>query len=94
MPWAWRWCSRVAGCSVTELVWAKDQTSGPYRANMGHLEDVGMGYFAHLKTAWGMAFLLVSGGARLMIHGLLPFFDIEAGQQTVRKARRRMGYED
>lgn len=61
---------------------------------MGHLEDVGMGYFAHLKRAWGMAFLLLFGGVRLLIHGLLPFFDIEAGQRTVTKARRRMGYED
>ena len=41
---------------------------------MGHLEDVGMGYFALLKTAWGMAFLLLFGGVRLLIHGLLPFF--------------------
>ena len=41
-----------------------------------------------------MAFLLLFGGARLLTHGLLPFFDIEAGQQTVMKARRRMGYED
>ncbi|MEC8625981.1 MAG: DUF6356 family protein [Candidatus Thermoplasmatota archaeon] len=40
---------------------------------MGHLEDVGMGYFAHLKTAWGMAFLLLFGGVRLLTHGLLPF---------------------
>jgi hypothetical protein len=61
---------------------------------MGHLEDVGMGYFAHLKTAWGMAFLLLFGGVRLLIHGLLPFVDTEAGQRTVTKARRRMGYED
>ena len=41
-----------------------------------------------------MAFLFLFGGVRLLIHGLLPFFDTEAGQRTVTKARRRMGYED
>ena len=40
---------------------------------MGHLEDVGMGYFAHLKTAWGMAFLLLFGGVRLLFMGFCPF---------------------
>ena len=62
--------------------------------SMGHLDDVGMGYFAHLRTAWGMAILLMFGGMRLLVHGALPFFDIEAGQQTVTRARRRMGYDD
>ena len=60
---------------------------------MGHLEDVGMGYFAHLKTAWGMAFLLLSGRASADPWAS-ALFDIEAGQRTVTKARRRMGYED
>ena len=38
--------------------------------------------------------LLLIGGVRLLIHGLLPFVDTEAGQRTVTKARRRMGHED
>ncbi len=62
--------------------------------DMGHLEDVGKGWFSHLKGAWGMAFVFLFGGMRLLVHGLLPFVDTEAGQRTVSTARRRMGHEE
>ena len=41
-----------------------------------------------------MAFVFLFGGMRLLVHGLLPFVDTEAGQRTVSTARRRMGHEE
>jgi len=33
---------------------------------MGHLKDVGLNYFEHLRRAWTIAFVS-------FVHGLLPF---------------------
>lgn len=52
---------------------------------MGHLQDIGKTYFQHLRQAWVMAFWFTLGGIRLLIHGLLPNFDTEAGHSTVQK---------
>lgn len=61
---------------------------------MGHLADVGMSYFGHMRTAWGMAFVFLLGALRLVVHGILPNVDTMAGQTTVAKARQRMGHDD
>jgi len=61
---------------------------------MGHLDDVNMSWFAHLRTAWGMAAVFFIGSIRLLVHGILPFVDDKAGQTTVAKARTRMGHDD
>jgi len=50
---------------------------------MGHLADINKSYFSHLIGAWKMAFWFTLGGVRLIIHGLIPNFDIRAGQDTV-----------
>ena len=52
---------------------------------MGHLQDLNISYFKHLKQAWKMAFWFGLGSLRLIIHGILPNVDIEAGQSTVSK---------
>jgi|TARA_B110001452_G_C15224154_1_gene424324 hypothetical protein len=52
---------------------------------MGHLKDINATYFQHLIRAWKMAFWFGLGSLRLIIHGLLPNFDIEAGHSTVKK---------
>tara|TARA_B100000900_G_scaffold115999_1_gene97630 strand:- start:1577 stop:1816 length:240 start_codon:yes stop_codon:yes gene_type:complete len=77
---------------LTEPFNAKDQTHGFCRSFMGHLNDVGMNWFAHLITAWGMAAMFLLGSVRLLVHGLLPFVDVKAGQNTVANVRRRMGH--
>ncbi|DAC36679.1 MAG: hypothetical protein CMA08_04495 [Euryarchaeota archaeon] len=61
---------------------------------MGHLEDVNMTWFAHLRTAWGMAIVFFIGSVRLLVHGILPFVDDKAGQTTVANVRKRMGHND
>ena len=50
---------------------------------MGHLADINKSYFSHLIGAWKMAFWFTLGGFRLIIHGLIPNFDTEAGKNTV-----------
>tara|TARA_X000001036_G_scaffold93195_1_gene85710 strand:- start:11946 stop:12161 length:216 start_codon:yes stop_codon:yes gene_type:complete len=50
---------------------------------MGHLKDINKSYFSHLIGAWKMAFWFILGGFRLIIHGLIPNLDTEAGQDTV-----------
>ena len=50
---------------------------------MGHLSDTNNSYFSHLRGAWAMAFWFILGGFRLIIHGVIPNFDTEAGQDTV-----------
>ena len=73
---------------------AKDQTSALSRSLMGHLNDVNMNWFTHLFTAWSMAAMFLLGSVRLLVHGVLPFVDDKAGQNTVARVRRRMGYDD
>ena len=50
---------------------------------MGHLADINKSYFTHLVGAWKMACWFALGAERLIIHGLLPNVDVEAGQKTV-----------
>ena len=50
---------------------------------MGHLADINKSYFNHLVGAWKMAFWFALGAVRIIIHGLLPNVDVEAGQKTV-----------
>ena len=39
---------------------------------MKHLEEQGETYFQHMRHAMGIAFLLVSTGAKCFIHALVP----------------------
>lgn len=51
---------------------------------MGHLEDVGITYFSHMKRAFTLSLRYGLSAVQLIIHGLLPFLFINAGkkQQT------------
>ena len=49
---------------------------------MGHLKDVGMGYFEHLLGANKLAFRFLLGTVQLLIHGLIPGLFIDAGKNT------------
>jgi len=52
---------------------------------MGHLKDLNLTYIQHLVQAWKMAFWFGFGSLRLIVHGLIPNFDTEAGHSTVLK---------
>lgn len=52
---------------------------------MGHLKDINKTYLQHLVGAWRMAFWFGFGSLRLVIHGMIPNFDTEAGHSTVQK---------
>ena len=49
---------------------------------MGHLKDVGMGYFEHLYGAYKLAFRFLFGTVQLLIHGLIPSFFVDAGKNA------------
>tara|TARA_Y100000766_G_scaffold1695_1_gene1349 strand:+ start:3337 stop:3504 length:168 start_codon:yes stop_codon:yes gene_type:complete len=49
---------------------------------MGHLKDVGMGYFQHMKGAYKLAFRYALGALQLIIHGLISGLFIDAGKKT------------
>ena len=49
---------------------------------MGHLKDVGMGYFEHMLGAYKLAFRYALGALQLLIHGLIPGVFIDAGKKT------------
>lgn len=50
---------------------------------MKHLEEVGMGYFQHMFTAFGLAFRFILGAFLLIIHAFLPNIFVDAGKNTV-----------
>ena len=57
--------------------------SKPLRVtNMGHLKDVGMGYFEHMTGAFKLAFRFLLGTVQLIIHGFLPSLFVDAGKNA------------
>ena len=50
---------------------------------MRHLDEIDKSYFQHMLGAWKMAFWFAFGAVRLLIHGVLPNVDKDAGQKTV-----------
>lgn len=49
---------------------------------MGHLEDVNMTYFSHMKRAFALSFQYGLSAVQLIIHGFLPFLFIDAGKKA------------
>ena len=49
---------------------------------MGHLEDVNMTYFSHMKRALSLSFRYGLSAVQLIIHGFLPFLFIDAGKKA------------
>jgi hypothetical protein len=49
---------------------------------MGHLEDVNMTYFTHMKRAFSLSFRYGLSTVQLIIHGFLPFLFIDAGKKA------------
>ena len=59
-----------------------------YPMIMGHLKDVGMGYFEHLIGAYKLAFRFLLGTVQLLIHGLIPGLFVDAGKNASDAYRR------
>ena len=50
---------------------------------MGHLEDVGMTYFSHMKRALILSFRFGLSAFQLTRHAFFPFIFIDAGKNAV-----------
>ena len=50
---------------------------------MGHLEDVGMTYFSHMKRAIILSLRFGLSTFQLIIHAFFPFIFIDAGKNAV-----------
>ena len=78
-------CSLPAtGCSGTDFYQGYKPTETA-RSIMGHLSDINKSYLAHLIGAWKMSLWFTLGALRLIIHGLIPNIDANAGQNTVNR---------
>tara|TARA_B100000401_G_scaffold374820_1_gene274621 strand:+ start:32 stop:235 length:204 start_codon:yes stop_codon:yes gene_type:complete len=54
-------------------------------AVMGHLEDVGMTYFEHMKGALALSIRFGLSSVQLVIHAIFPFIFIDAGKKAADK---------
>lgn len=52
---------------------------------LGHLEDVGMGYFEHMKGALVLSIRFGLSSIQLILHALFPFIFIDAGKRAAEK---------
>ena len=46
---------------------------------MGHLKEVGEGYFVHMKTAGLISVRLLISSALQMVHAIFPFVPVPSG---------------
>ena len=53
---------------------------------MGHLKDVGLGYFEHMKGAFNLAGSCAYAAGILVVHGLFPDLGGTTGTDTLKKA--------
>jgi len=56
---------------------------------LGHLEDVGMGYFEHMKGALVLSIRFGLSSIQLILHALFPFIFIDAGKRAAEKYNGR-----
>ena len=53
---------------------------------MGHLKDVGLGYFEHMRGAFKLAGSCAYAAGVLVVHGVFPDFGGTTGTDTLKKA--------
>ena len=53
--------------------------------NLGHLEDVGMGYFEHMKGALVLSIRFGLSSIQLVLHAIFPFIFVNAGEKAAEK---------
>ena len=51
----------------------------------GHLDEVGMGYFAHMRIAFGIGARMLTAGAACFLHGLMPGLFHDKASRTVKE---------
>lgn len=56
------------------------------KKRMGHLEEIGLGYFEHMKGAFKLAGSCAYATGVLIVHGLFPDFGGNTGSETLRNA--------
>ena len=81
---ACRCCLPATASSGTDFR-ASLQTLKVHPMVMGHLSDINKSYFSHLLGAWKMSFWFALGALRLIVHGLIPDVDVNAGQNTANR---------
>lgn len=55
-----------------------------------HLDDVGLGYFAHLARAFRIAGRLLATGLACLIHGIVPGLFTDRATRTVENLHREL----
>ena len=57
---------------------------------MTHLEEVGLGYFAHLARAFRIGGRLLGAGAACLIHAAIPGWFTQTAGRTVERLHEHM----
>ena len=60
------------------------------KVGMGHLEDVGLGYFEHMKGAFSLAGSCAYAAIVLVAHGLYPDYGGTTGTDTLKSALQKL----
>jgi hypothetical protein len=55
-----------------------------------HLDDVRMGYFAHMGRALAIAARLVGAGFACLVHAFMPGLFVDSASRTVKTLHREM----
>lgn len=55
-----------------------------------HLGDVELGYFAHMRVAFGIGGSMIVAGAACLIHGLLPGLFQDRASRTVKALNQQI----
>ena len=58
---------------------------GLLAGSVGHLNEVGVGYFAHMRIAFGIGGRMLVGGGACLLHGLVPGLFHDKASRTVKE---------
>jgi hypothetical protein len=57
-----------------------------------HLEEVELGYLAHLRVAFGIGTSMVTAGTACFLHGLMPAFFQDKASRTIETLHGRIAH--
>ena len=57
---------------------------------MGHLQDVKLGYFSHMKGAFSLACSCLYSACVLFLHGIFPDLGGTTGTDTLKNALKKI----
>jgi hypothetical protein len=61
------------------------QEQGLFARSRGHLDDNRLGYFAHMRVAFGIGANLFAAGAACIVHGLVPGLCTDRASRLIRR---------